>query len=387
MRDVQRILLVVLVAAVSVQIGNAASDFEPYQMNGGLVAAVAGRDWTVLATDTRLTGEGYNILHRNHLSSRLWAATETPESSAISSWISPDGSISLESAATAKSAPATSATAKSAIATNAENEDTTTTTTTTVDASIVSTNLLTRAAASPTFIASAGCQTDCEMLKRLVRADLRTARYFSEGGIGPDQVATLLSQMLYSRRGFPFYSFCIVAGLAAPNDDDNDVDNDDVDDDDDRNENGQQQSESAGGQVFVYDAVGSYEQVAVATSGTGRELLQPILDRQFRTLLSFPAASTSNSNSNSNNNNSSNNESDDTSVANNGLVFRPVPGSVPSTQVDCSKEQAVSILADAYRSVSEREIGVGDQVVFCVLQRKPDGRVESQIIRYPLKKH
>jgi 20S proteasome subunit beta 6 len=351
--DVQRILLVVLVAAVSVQVGNA-SDFEPYQMNGGLVAAVAGRDWTVLATDTRLTGEGYNILHRNHLSSRLWVATETPESSAISSWISPDGSISLEGATTTAT-------------TNAENEDTTTEhdnddsdsdSDSDVDASIVSTNLLTQA---PTIIASAGCQTDCEMLKRLVRADLRTARYFSEGGIGPDQVATLLSQMLYSRRGFPFYSFCVVAGLAS-NDDDND--------------NGQQLSEPTGGQVFVYDAVGSYEQVAVATSGTGRELLQPILDRQFRTLLASVA-----------NNNINNNESDDKSLAKNGLVFRPVPGSVPSTQVDCSKEQAVSILADAYRSVSEREIGVGDQVVFCVLQRKPDGRVESQIIRYPLKKH
>jgi 20S proteasome subunit beta 6 len=339
MTDVQRILLVVIVAATSVQIGSA-SDFEPYQMNGGLVAAVAGRDWTVLATDTRLTGEGYNILHRNHLSSRLWVATETPESSTASGWISPDGSISL--AATTK-----------------ENDDTTTEHANDVDSSLVSTNLLTQA---PTLIASAGCQTDCEMLKRLVRADLRTARYFSEGGIGPDQVATLLSQMLYSRRGFPFYSFCVVAGLACN------------DDDDDDNGNEQQQSESRGGQVFVYDAVGSYEQVAVATSGTGRELLQPILDRQFRTLLSSAAAA-------------SINESDDRSVAKNGLVFRPVPGSVSSTQVDCSKEQAVSILADAYRSVSEREIGVGDQVVFCVLQRKPDGRVESQIIRYPLKKH
>jgi 20S proteasome subunit beta 6 len=353
MIDVQRILLVVIVAAVSVQTGNA-SDFEPYQMNGGLVAAVAGRDWTVLATDTRLTGEGYNILHRNHLSSRLWVATETPESSTVSSWISPDGSVSLEATTTAT-------------ATTNENDDTTTEhdkadDDNNVDVSVVSTNLLTQA---PTLIASAGCQTDCEMLKRLVRADLRTARYFSEGGIGPDQVATLLSQMLYSRRGFPFYSFCVVAGLASCNDE-NGNDND----------NEQQKSEyTAGGQVFVYDAVGSYEQVAVATSGTGRELLQPILDRQFRTLLSSPAVTNNDM------------ERDDRSAAKNGLVFRPVPGSVPSTQVDCSKEQAVSILADAYRSVSEREIGVGDQVVFCVLQRKPDGKVESQIIRYPLKKH
>jgi 20S proteasome subunit beta 6 len=315
-----------VVAAVSVSVCKA-SNFEPYEMNGGLVAAVAGRDWTILAADTRLTGGGYSILHRSHVSSRLWVATETPESSTLSSWISPDGSISLatpnEYDKTAK--PNTNGNV--------------------VDSSVVSTTLLTQA---PILIGSAGCQTDCEMLKRLVRADLRTAHYFSESGIAPDQVATLLSQMLYSRRGFPFYSFCVVAGLS---------DN--------------EQSELAGGQVFVYDAVGSYEQVAVATSGTGRELLQPILDRQFRTLLS-PIAE---------------DNGDERVTSTNGLVYRPVPGCVPSTQVDCSKEQAVSILADAYRSVSEREIGVGDQVVFCVLQRKPDGRVESQIIRYPLKKH
>jgi 20S proteasome subunit beta 6 len=345
MTDEQRIwkfVLVVAVAAASVQISNA-SDFEPYQMNGGLVAAVAGRDWTVLAADTRLTGEGYNILERNHVSSRLWVATETPESYSSStpvssSWISPDGSVSLAAATK----------------TNNENEDTT-------SEYLLSNNMLTRA---PTLIASAGCQTDCEMLKRLVRADLRTARYFGEGGIGTDQVATLLSQMLYSRRGFPFYAFCVVAGLGS----------------NDENENEQEPSESGGGQVFVYDAVGSYEQVAVATSGTGRELLQPILDRQFRTLMSPVAAA-------ANNNDSDSDADDSTSVGTNGLVHRPVPTSVHSTQVDCSKEQAVSILVDAYRSVSEREIGVGDTVVFCVLQRTPDGRVTSQIIRYPLKKH
>jgi 20S proteasome subunit beta 6 len=328
-----RFIVSVVMAAVCITAVTA--DFDPYEMNGGLVAAVAGRDWTVLCADTRCSS-GYNILQRNHVSSRLWVASSAAvgadtddDDDSISSWISADGSIAMESTTTK---PVTDWNSQPSESVDQDSH--------------VSTSLLKEA---PVMIASAGCQADCEALKRLVRADLRAARYFGEGGAAttsPDAVATLLSQMLYSRRGFPFYSFCVVAGLG--------------------------ESAASAGQVFVYDAVGSYEQVAVASAGTGRELLQPILDRQFRTLLKAePTADATRSSRQSKN----------------GLIVQTPPGAIPSVTVDCTKEEAVSILADAYRSVSEREIGVGDQVVFCVLQRKADGKVECQIIRYPLKQH
>ena len=38
--------------------------FSPYQENHGSVVAVAGEDFAVIASDTRLSGSGYNILTR-----------------------------------------------------------------------------------------------------------------------------------------------------------------------------------------------------------------------------------------------------------------------------------------------------------------------------------
>jgi len=288
------------------------AEFEPYQLNGGLVAAVAGRDYVVLSSDTRLMGPGgYDLLERNHIASRLWAATDSTASK--NGIFKADGSVSLISKDR-----------------NSDKSETD------ADLRNISKTILSQA---PVLVASAGCNTDCEQLKRLLRADLRAAHYWSECQPHPTQIATLLSQMLYSRRGFPFYSFCVVGGLG---------------------ENG--------GQAFVYDAIGSYEQVAVATSGTGRELLQPILDRQFRTLVVRQHL-------------------DVKKVTHERTAKLIGEKSTPVTQVDCSKEEAVSLLVDAYRSVSEREIGVGDKLALCVLQRLPDRKVECQVLSVPLKKH
>ena len=286
-----------------------AAEFDPYQLNGGLVSAVAGRNYVVMATDTRLVGDsGYDILTRNHISSRIWTAVDADpvavsgkDSDRSKAMFSKDGSIYVDFV----DSQSTHSTSLNTLLSKQ-----------TLDF-------------SPVLIGSSGCSADCEMLKRNIRSDLRAARHFSQCTAQVGEVALLLSQMLYSRRSFPYYSFCVTAGLN---------DNDE-------------------GRVYVYDAIGSYEQVAVAATGSGRELLQPILDRKFRAIVA---------------------DKTDRLQA---------WGSIPLLQVDATKEDAISILLEGYRAVSEREISVGDAVVFCVLETNEEGQVECQIWSAPLKKH
>jgi 20S proteasome subunit beta 6 len=135
--------------------------------------------------------------------------------------------------------------------------------------------------------------------------------------------------------------------------------------------------------VYVYDAIGSYERVAVASAGTGRELLQPILDRLF----SGPPTQAPGTRG----------EGPDEKIKESMAVSAGnqrmgVAGSLRPpvrTTVTCSWEEAVDNVARAYRSVAEREISVGDEIVICVVNTSKikDGSPVSEVFSYPLKKH
>jgi len=275
-------------------IGN---DFEPYELNGGLVSAVAGKDYCLLASDTRMMNGGYEIFTRQHLASRLWSVHQDLTADMLL-LLNKDGSVRLPAAEGQPSK-------------QAQRLLTLSPTTTT-----------------GTFIASAGCSADCEALKRFLRMDVKA----HGSSLQPHQVASLLSNTLYQRRGFPYYAFCVVAGCG-----------------------------DQGGEAYVYDAIGSYEQVAVASSGTGRELLQPVLDRLF----SSPRVDFSLT----------------TSIA--GVMPKVV-----ATQVDCTSDAAVERIIQAYQAVTEREIGVGDYLVIFVMQKHAEsGAIVCKTIRVPLKQH
>ena len=56
-------------------------------------------------------------------------------------------------------------------------------------------------------------------------------------------------------------------------------------------------------------------------------------------------------------------------------------------QVDGTANEAIKTLCKAYRSVSEREIGVGDKLVLHILEMKANGKVNRRVLVVPLKQH
>ncbi|KAL3806830.1 hypothetical protein ACHAXA_003302 [Cyclostephanos tholiformis] len=434
---------VVMVAA------SAASSFDPYLLDGGLVTAVAGRDYALIASDTRLTDGGYGVRSRNHLRGRIWSVQ--------SSSMTIDFDDDVDERRLLSSNPRGVSRFEDDVVESSTERNRRRRRRRRLDDDECN-------VPSPIFVGSAGCSSDCESLKRRMRLEIdalprRRSSTFGGGGgcnLGIRSVANLLQQVLYGRRSFPYYSFCVVAGL---------------DDATYRRrrrrrrrhggsghrrrggvermkDEGGWEGDSAEGAVYVYDAIGSYEKVAVACAGTGRELLQPILDRSFSSSSRCSLSSSSSSRPDAGGRPSRHqlstcnhvgdkvedeDENDDktgatettTAIATTADVTASrqrtgVAGALISpvrTIVDCTWEESVDKVARAYASVSEREISVGDEVVICVvLARKDDvpthstegrggetvdeddnkddhedagggGGAMVRVFRYPLKRH
>lgn len=283
------------------------SDFDPYQLNGGLVAAVAGKDNVVLAADTRLTGSsGFEILQRQHTSSRLWSMLPCHAATAMQQ-------------ALRKHAEHSSGTVENELDDYKEE---------TIELPLVAVK------DAPVWVGSVGCSTDCEELKRtcqaLLRRNLSTGEMSKLQNVGPGEglpasLAIWLGQVLYGRRGFPYYAFCVLAGCNAQ-----------------------------GGYVYGYDAIGSHERLAVAVSGQGRDLLQSILDRSFH---------------------SEDNSSEE-------LTASEIPCRIMKTpiQVVETAEETRRLVVEGFRAVAKREASVGDAViVLCWKYNKLDNCIESSV--------
>ena len=151
--------------------------FSPYEDNGGTTLALSGKDFCIIAGDTRLS-KGYSIQTRN--------CTKLVQ---------------------------------------------------------LTTNCV---------LVSAGCQADISTLHKVLKARLA----FYENAHGKEMsvtaIAQMLSNILYYKRFFPYYTFNLVAGLDA----------------------------EGKGAVFGYDAIGSYQRISGGAQGSGQTLIQPLLDNQ-----------------------------------------------------------------------------------------------------------
>ena len=153
--------------------------FNPYVMNNGTVAAVAGKDFCKVVGDTRCT-LGFQILSRN-----LTKITKLTDKCVI---------------------------------------------------------------------ATAGMRVDAIALHKLLQTRVKVyQRKFKKS---PDiaAIAQLLSNTLYGRRFFPYYTFNLLCGV-----------------------------NSAGeGAIYGYDAIGSYDRVNCGGMGSGQEIIIPMLDNQIK---------------------------------------------------------------------------------------------------------
>jgi 20S proteasome subunit beta 6 len=95
-------------------------------------------------------------------------------------------------------------------------------------------------------------QSDTKALHKLLKTRLAWYEHDHGKQMSTTAIAQMLSNILYSKRFFPFYTFNLVAGL---------------------NDEGE-------GKVYGYDAIGSYESIPAGASGSGQSLVQPLLDNQ-----------------------------------------------------------------------------------------------------------
>lgn len=151
-------------------------------------------------------------------------------------------------------------------------------------------------------IASAGFQGDKVALQKLLTARAINYEHDHRRKMSCPAMAQMLSNTLYNKRFFPFYTFNLCAGLDT----------------------------EGKGCVYTYDAIGSYERVGYSCQGSGKDLIQPVLDNQLKSA--------------------------------SPLLFPPV-----STATKLSKDECLDLVKEAFVSATERDIYTGDSVEIVIM--------------------
>ena len=149
-------------------------------------------------------------------------------------------------------------------------------------------------------IATSGMLADQLALHKLLK--IKVGMYKHEHGSEPSTpaVAQMLSVTLYGRRFFPFYTFNLLVGV----------------------------DDEGKGAVYGYDAIGSFERMEHGSQGSGKSLVQSILDNQ---------------------------------VSKNNQLIKGEP---------LTLHQAIDLCKDVITSAAERDIYTGDAATVVVLTSK-----------------
>jgi len=102
------------------------------------------------------------------------------------------------------------------------------------------------------ILASAGMQAERHTLHKVLKAKATMFENTHRKQMSAHSMAQCLSNTLYYKRFFPYYTFNVLAGL----------------------------DEKGAGSVWGYDAIGSYERVPYVVNGSGSALATSILDNQ-----------------------------------------------------------------------------------------------------------
>eukprot|EP00168_Porphyra_purpurea_P008145 TRINITY_DN20263_c0_g1_i1.p3 TRINITY_DN20263_c0_g1~~TRINITY_DN20263_c0_g1_i1.p3 ORF type:complete len:159 (-),score=56.66 TRINITY_DN20263_c0_g1_i1:57-533(-) len=143
---------------------------------------------------------------------------------------------------------------------------------------------------------------DTQQLHKVLQNRVRWYRHQHGREPSTRAIAQLLGNTLYYRRFFPYYAFNVLGGV----------------------------DEDGAGICFSYDAVGCFEAVKYSSSGTGNELVQPLLDNQM------------------------------------GWKEQRAPGALGPVTM----EAALELVQDAFTSAGERDMYTGDHVDIFVVTKE-----------------
>lgn len=180
------------------------------------------------------------------------------------------------------------------------------------------------------YLAASGCLSDTLALSSVLRHNLRLYEWQNERSPTVTVLAHLLATVLYSRRNFPYFSFCAVAGL----------------------------DEHGCGALYRYDAVGSFERVRAVCCGKGEKLIQPLFDEVTGmeaddALFAFPQL-----------------DGTESRVSFDSTSFNTATHNL-------NVDEACALIVRAFKAAAEREISIGDGIDMCIIRTGDDSTASS----------